>query len=158
MDDLLSTAAFPQKQVILITDLRKPGWSAGVSDTASRWAANGVGVRIIDVGSRQTSDVSLERFVQEDPIVLPGAPVKLTASIRNGTSSVITGAQAVLSIDGNVRPVVLPELSPGTGTEVPMSITIESAGEHTVKFALPDGFCATGAERRRRCVAGAPFG
>jgi hypothetical protein len=138
VDDLLSTAAFPQKQVILITDLRKPGWSAGVSDTASRWAANGVGVRIIDVGSRQTSDVSLERFVQEDPIVLPGAPVKLTASIRNGTSSVITGAQAVLSIDGNVRPVVLPELSPGTGTEVPMSITIESAGEHTVKFALPD--------------------
>ena len=138
IDDALSTATFPQKEVILITDLRRAGWSNEVTALANHWAALGVEARVIDVGSRNTSDVSLARFIQEDSIALPGAPLKLTASIRNDTTAAIEGAQAVLSVDGQSRPVLLPPLAAGAATDLPLSVSLNSPGQHTLRLALPD--------------------
>ena len=42
IDDCVNTATFPQKQIILITDLRRSGWTNEVTAAANRWASLGV--------------------------------------------------------------------------------------------------------------------
>jgi hypothetical protein len=138
IDECVGTATFPEKEIILITDMRRSGWSGGVTELADRWAAAGIDARIIDVGSRKTANVSLPKFAQEDSICLPGMPLKLAAEVKNDTAETITGAQAVLTVDGQARPVVLPPLPPGALTDVPLSVTLDAPGQHQLDFALPD--------------------
>jgi hypothetical protein len=136
IDDCIATATFPQKDIILITDMRRGGWSDGVTEPANRWAAAGIDVRIIDVGSRKTTNVSLPKFAQEDSICLPGAPLKLNAEVKNDTAETISNAQAVLKVDGESRPVILPPLPAGAITEVPLSVTLIAPGQHQLDFTL----------------------
>lgn len=137
VDEYLRTATFPQKEVTVVTDFRRSGWTADVTLIADRWAAAGVDLKLIDVGARQTDDVVLDRFEQDEPIALPGAPLKLRASIRNNTAAVVAGAQATLSVDGQARPLLLPDLPAGTTTEVPLTVTLAKAGQHVLMLALP---------------------
>jgi hypothetical protein len=138
IDDALSTATFPDKEVIIITALRKQGWGKEVTDIATRWAARGVEARIVDVGPHATANTSLLKFSQDDPLVLPGVPVKLTATIRNDTAAPISGAQAALTIDGQSRPVILPEIPAGAMVDVPLTATMATAGQHLLSLKLPD--------------------
>ncbi len=138
VDDCLSTATFPQKQLVLVTDLRRSGWSAEVTEFADRWAAKGVEARIVDVGDRGTADISLLKFAQEDPVALPNAPVKLTASVRNLTPGPMSAVQATLIVDGESRPLILPDIPAGATVDVPMSVTLATPGQHQLKLALPD--------------------
>jgi hypothetical protein len=138
IDDALNSATFPQKQVIIITNLRRSGWSNEVTPFADRWASQGVETRIVDIGSHGTSNVALLKFSQDDPLVLPGAPVKLTATIRNDTTAGINGSQATLSTDGQTRPVMLPDLPAGATVEVPLSATFAAPGQHALRLVLPD--------------------
>jgi hypothetical protein len=138
IDDCLNTATFPQKQVILITDLRRTGWSNEVTAFANRWESQGVEARIIDIGSHGTANIALLKFQQDDPLVLPGSPVKLTATIRNDTTGSLNGQQATLTTDSQTRPVMLPDLPAGATVEVPLSVTFGTPGQHTLRLVLPD--------------------
>src|SRR5438477_10392616 len=42
VDAYLAAATFPVKDVTVVTDLRKSGWGAGVTDIANRWAGQQV--------------------------------------------------------------------------------------------------------------------
>src|SRR5256885_2390151 len=122
ISDLLGSATFPERQIVIVTDLRKAGWSSAVTDLARKWMGQPdqrVSLKIIDVGSRQTSNIALTAFELEDPIALPGAPVRLRAQIRNDTAAPVTGAQATLLVGNEPRPVMLPELPPGQTVDVP---------------------------------------
>ena len=141
IDDALSTATFPEKQLILVTDLRRSGWRTGgaaVTQLADHWAATGVSARVVDCGSRETADVALARLAQDDALALPEAPVKLSASIRNGTASPVVNATATLTVDGDRRPVLLPPLPAGATTDVPLAVTFDRAGFHALSLSLPD--------------------
>jgi hypothetical protein len=138
VDDCLNTATFPQKQLVILTDLRRSGWGNDVTDLANRWAAKGIEARIIDVGTHGTANVALLKFSQDDSLVLPGAPMKLTASIRNDTASAINGTTATLITDGQTRPVILPDLPAGATVDVPISVTLATPGQHLLKLSLID--------------------
>ena len=138
IDTSIASAIFPQKEIVLITDLRRGGWSGHVTELANRWASLGIPLKVIDVGSTNTADVSLPKFTQDDPIVLPGQPAKLTASIRNDTAQTITNSQATLTVDGDPRPVILPDLPPSAATEIPLSVTLDKPGQHALQLSLPD--------------------
>ena len=141
VDDALHTATFPEKQLILVTDLRRSGWRNGgtaITQLADRWAAARVEARIVDCGSRDTADVSLARFAQDDPLALPDAPVKLSASVRNNTAAAVTGATATLTVDGDRRPLLLPPLPAGATTDVPLSVTLNRPGPHSLSLSVGD--------------------
>ena len=138
IDQALAAATFPVKEVTIVTDFRKSGWGPQVTDIANRWAAQGVTLRVVDVGSRVTANVSLAAFDLEDPIVLPGSEAKLRASIRNDTQNAITGAQAVLTIGDQSRPVILPDLPAGQTTEVPLTINLQKPGQIPLHLTLPN--------------------
>ncbi len=137
VSDQLSTATFPTKEVVIITDLRKSGWDAQVNEYAKKWAADRVSMKVIDVGSRNASNVSLAGMESEEPLALPNSQVDLLAKIRNDTANPIAGAQAMLTIDGNTRPVILPTLPAGETTDVPLTITPTVAGQMPIKMSLP---------------------
>jgi hypothetical protein len=135
--DQLASATFPTKEVVLITDMRKSGWDAQVSEYAKKWAADKVSMKIIDVGSRNASNVSLLGIETEEPLVLPNAQVNLLARIRNNTPNAIAGSQAMLDINNATRPVILPNLPAGETTEVPLTLTPDAAGQVPVKLSMP---------------------
>ncbi len=138
VDDLLAGAAHPQRELVLITDLRGQGWSGNLIDFTTRWASQqSLEVKVFDVGARATDNVVLARFEQDDPIALPGSPLKLHASIRNDTPSPIRGTQATLAIDDQSRPLVLPDLPAGQTIELPLSVTFDKPGQHELRLALP---------------------
>jgi hypothetical protein len=137
IDQALAAATFPVKEVTIVTDFRKSGWGPQVTEIADRWAAQGVTLRVVDVGSRLTANVSLAAFDLEDPIVLPGSEAKLRASIRNDTPNAITGAQAVLAIGDQSRPVILPDLPAGQTTDVPLTVTLQKPGQVPLHLTLP---------------------
>lgn len=138
IDDVLASTTFPQKELVLITDLRRSGWTGGVTELANRWASHGVVARVIDVGAADTTNVSLLGFVQEDPFILPGAAARLMATIHNDTPAAVSGVSAILSVDGKPQPLMLPDLPAGSTTDVPLTVTLQTPGSHTVKLALPD--------------------
>ena len=132
----LSTAIYSDKEVVLITDMRRSGWSKDVTRSANDLAAERVLLRIIDVGDRRTDNVALLKFALEDALPLPNQAIHLAAEIRNHTAAAIKGAQATLNVDGNSRPVLLPELPPGASTNVPLTLTLDTPGPHDVLLAL----------------------
>ena len=139
IDDCLNTATFPDRQLILVTDLRRSGWKvdpAAVTQLAERWAAARVEARVVDVGSRDTADLALARFAQEDPLALPGTSVRLMAAVRNGTAAAAIGGTATLTVDGDRRPVLLPPLPAGATTDVPLQVTLDRPGPHAVSLAM----------------------
>ncbi|HEX4796993.1 MAG TPA: BatA domain-containing protein [Humisphaera sp.] len=138
IDSLVVGAAHLQRELILITDLRRSGWNAGVSAQIARWAGQSFEVKIVDVGSRDTANTVLTRFEQEDALALPGMPLKLRASIRNDSGALLHQATGTLEIDGQSRPVPLPELRPGQTTDLPLTITLAASGQHVLKLSLPN--------------------
>jgi hypothetical protein len=61
----------------------------------------------------------------------------LRASIRNDTANAITGAQAVLAIGDQSRPVILPDLPAGQTTDVPLTVTMQKPGQIPLHLTLP---------------------
>ena len=137
IDDHLAAATFPSKEVVIITDLRKGGWDAGVTEVANRWDKQGVKVRVVDVGSRVTHNASVPAFEMEDAVALPGGPVSLKAVVRNDLPTPMNAAQALLTVGGQARPVTLPDLEPGKSAEVPLSVSFASAGAQPVQVQIP---------------------
>jgi hypothetical protein len=139
VDRHLATTAFPTREVVLVTDLRREGWGAEVTAVANRWAAQSpsVNVKVIDVGTRATDNLTVTGFEQQDPVALPGAAVNLMATIRNDEPTPLAASQALLTIDGETRPVILPDLAPGSTTRVPLTVTLQAAGQHPLLLRLP---------------------
>src|SRR4051794_22221399 len=136
VDGLVSGATFPTREVVVVTDLRRTGWGDGVREVANRWAAAGVSLRVVDVGSRRTENVSLASLEQEDPVALPFSPLGATAHVRNGGAAPLTTAQATMEFAGNVRPITLPDVTPGQGIDLPLSVTPQKPGHFPLRLSL----------------------
>jgi hypothetical protein len=137
VDEHLASSPFPVREVAIVTDLRKAGWDAAVTELANRWAAQDVALRVIDVGSRATDNVTVTAF---EPIAtgpaLPGAPLQMRVVIRNDGAAPVAPSQATLSIGDETRPVMLPELPAGQETEIPLSWTPQLPGQVALRLAL----------------------
>jgi hypothetical protein len=132
----LASAMYSDKDVVLITDMRRSGWSKDVTQAANELAEQRIPLRILDVGDRRTDNVALRKFELEDAIPLPDQPIHLAAEVRNFTPTTIKGAQATLSVDGDSRPVLLPDLPAGASTNVPLTLTLDAPGPHSLSLAL----------------------
>lgn len=132
----LASAAFPRHEVLLITDLRKAGWDETIRETAKAWADRDVTLKIIDVGSPGTDDVYVESLLREEPVALPGVPLRLTAMVRNNTAATVPPGQATLTVGEASQPVLLPELPARQSTEVPITVAPQSPGQLAIHLTL----------------------
>ncbi len=134
-------ATFSNKEIVILTDMRSSGWGGNakggdedVTLAANALAAAGIPVRIIDVGDRRTDNIALQKFDLEDAIPLPDQPMHLMATIRNNTAAALANGQAILSVDGDRRPVLLPNLPAGATTDVPLTLTLTSPGRTPYRY------------------------
>jgi len=139
IDELVTSGTLPIREVTLITDLRRAGWSEEITALAAQWADSQVRLRILDVGAPRTENVSLVELKQIDRISLAGAPTRFEAVIHNATSQPLDGAEATLLVDGKPTLVRLPTVAPGNTAQLPLVATLQESGAHYVALKLaPD--------------------
>lgn len=138
IDKHLSMAAYPLRQVTVITDFRRQGWTEGVSRIADGWADESISLTLVDVGRRDTGNVALVGLEQEDPVALPGAATRFVATVRNDQGHATEAVPATLTLGSQARTVLLPRLGPGRQGQVPLSIIFDVPGQQTISLAIPD--------------------
>jgi Aerotolerance regulator N-terminal len=138
LDEVVRSCTYPTKQLTILTDLRKAGWDRSVTSVAGRWKQDGLRVRIVDLGEDETVNVSLQALVPLDRTILAGAPSRWEAVIRNDSPRVISGAKAVLRVDGKPTELKLPEIPPSEVTRVPLAVQFPGSGPHEFSLQLPD--------------------
>ncbi len=70
VDSLLSASTFPIRDVTVITDLRRSGWEHDLAELGNRWAGGRVRLRIFDVGSQLSDNVSVQALEPVDHVAL----------------------------------------------------------------------------------------
>ena len=68
----LTLVVYPTRQLTIVTDLCKSGWDAGTQAISRKWKEQNVRVRIVDVGSDEAANVSLQGLVPSDRTILAG--------------------------------------------------------------------------------------
>ena len=138
VDEVLQSCTYPTRQLTILTDLRKSGWDASAQAISRQWGEQKVRVRIVDVGSDDTRNVSLEGLVATDRTILAGAPSGWEAVIRNDSPRTLTNSKAVLRIDDKPTEVVLPEIAPHETARVPLAVPFPGSGPHELSLQLPE--------------------
>ena len=138
VDEVVQSCTYPTRSLTIITDLRKPGWDAGVGPVAKRWSDQGLRVRIVDVGSDEVANVALESLVPLDRTILAAAETHWQAVVRNDSPRVLNRAKAVLRVDDRPTEVVLPEIAPRQTAKVPFTVRFPSPGMHDLSLQLPE--------------------
>lgn len=137
IDRQLQESTFPVKEVIVISDLWAAGWTVEVRDLFDRWSQEQVTVRFIDIGDEPAGNRVLHSLKSESRIALVDQEFKLTAVIENAGEEPLKSGQALLTVDGNVTPVTLPEIPADKTVNVPVSVRFDQAGQHVVTLSIP---------------------
>ncbi len=138
VDEVLRSCTYPTRQLTIVTDLRKSGWERGVASVSRRWNEEGVRVRVVDVGSDETTNVSLLELLPTDRTVLAGTPSAWEAVIRNDSARTLTGAKGLLRVDDKPTELALPEIAAHQTARVPLAIPFPGSGAHDLSFEIPD--------------------
>jgi hypothetical protein len=138
LDTLVMSSTYPIREVTVITDLRRAGWDKELTEQANRWAADGVRLRIFDVGGGYSKQLSLENLTQSDRLVLANVPAQWTATVRNASTSELKNVEATFLVDGSPTQIILPTMAAGETIRVPLTATFREAGLHHVALKLPD--------------------
>lgn len=137
IDRQLQEATFPVKEVIIVTDLWAAGWTVEVRDLFDRWSQEQVTVRFIDIGDEPAGNRVLHSLELESRIALVDQEVRLMAVIENAGAEPLKSGQALLTVDGNITPVTLPEIPADKTVNVPVSVRFDQAGQHVVTLSIP---------------------
>lgn len=137
IDRQLKEATFPVKEVILITDLWAAGWTVEVQDLFDRWSQEQVTVRFIDIGAEPAGNRVLHSLELDSRIALVDHEVKMTAVIENAGEVPLKSGQALLTVDGDVTPVTLPDIPEDKTVHVPINVRFGEPGQHVVTLNIP---------------------
>ena len=138
VDEVLRSCTYPTRQLTILTDLRKSGWDASIQAISRQWSEQKVRVRIVDVGSDETGNISLLGLVAIDRTILAGAASAWEALIRNDSPRTLTNSKAILRVDDKPTEVVLPEIAPHQAVRVPLSVPFSGSGSHELSLHLPE--------------------
>jgi hypothetical protein len=138
VDEVLKSCTYPTRQLTIVTDLRKSGWDRGDSTLARRWDEEGVRVRVVDVGSDDAANVSLQALTPTDRTILAGTASAWEAVIRNDSPRTLSGLKAILRIDDKPIEVAVPEVAPREVARVLLSVPFPGFGPHELSLQLPD--------------------
>jgi len=137
LEDVLNAASVPIRQVTMLTDLRRSGWEAELEPFAQAWRDRGLSLRILDIGEEATSNVALQALEPLDRTALAGVATRWRAEVRNASTGTLSGAKAILRVEGRVTEIELPELAPGETAELPIEARFSEPGTRDLSLELP---------------------
>lgn len=134
---VLDRAPYPVRDLVLVTDLRREGWSASVRSLFERLSGEGLSLKVIDVGFEARRNVALLELEVAPGVVVPGVPVELTATLRNDGPEPVGPLTASVLVGETESARNVPVLAPGQVLRLPLEVTFPDAGTQTVTVALP---------------------
>jgi Aerotolerance regulator N-terminal len=146
----LEKAPHPVRELILVTDLRREGWSEEVRAEAERLAEAGLKLKLVDVGSPERANVALVKLEAEATAVVQDVPARLRATIVNGGPAPAGPFSAGLRVGDVERQIQVPRLAPGETLVLPLTQVFPEPGVQAVELRLPDD--PLSADNTRACV------
>lgn len=137
IDRLLRESTYPVREVTIVSDLGANGWGEDVTRTASRWAAEDVTFRVLDVGRELPGGLKLTSLKPRDPVVLVDTDTSMLATIENTSGDLSSGETLTVRVDGLERSLDLPDVPAGSSVTVPIDVTFSEAGSHKIDVELP---------------------
>lgn len=138
VDQALRSCTYPTRQLTIVTDMRRAGWSDAVRPVCERWESEEILLRIVDVGSDDTGNLSLQAIEPGDRTVLAGTQSPWQATVRNNSAKTIAGAKALLFVDDQPTQLPLPDIAAGATVQFPFTAQFPSGGPHHLSLQLPD--------------------
>jgi hypothetical protein len=138
LDKLIEAGSYPLHEVSLITDLRAASWDLPLSEIGDHWSSRQVRLRVIDVGTADTSNVALLNLRQLDRLALVDMPTRLEAEIHNASTGELGETDANLVVDGQATLVRVPGIEANQTLRIPLVVTFNEPGTHQVELRLPD--------------------
>jgi hypothetical protein len=135
--EYLQQAVNADRQIVLITDLQRSGWTASAAKHAEAIAERSAVVHVIDAGRKDVGNAVVIDLQGTEPFVLVGQPAHFAAIIRNNHDYSLSGRSATFTAGGQIQTVDLPEIEAGQMVELPLQATFRAAGRHAVRIELP---------------------
>jgi hypothetical protein len=99
-DNIMSGSSNINKEVYLIADLQKNGFSATADGNGARWLADGIRLFVIPVTGRDAPNLSLVDVQLANQILEKGKVVEVEASVRNTSANAIRDKLVHLFVNG----------------------------------------------------------
>ncbi len=140
---LVESKATPNREVYIITDLQRSGWTVDASQLARAGTAKPKPVvSIIDCSQNEFTNCTVESLSLRATSPLVGDPVTIEAKLRNHSARPLS-RRAVLHVGGEARAEKTVTVAPGAVTSVAFRHVFESAGVHPGYVEIgPDAIAA----------------
>lgn len=140
--DILAADASASPQVHVLTDFRATDWTSRPEVTAALESLRTIqaSVTLIPMTQDARPNVALVELSSETVLAARGVPWRMTLSVRNHSTTRVTGLRAVVLRDGLPLPgrVLIPDIEPGDTQLVAHDLTFETEGRHQVEVRLDD--------------------
>lgn len=130
-----------RKEIYFITDLQSATWAPPDSNEATRVRqelkaiSDRAKVVWLDVGEATSANMAVNSLRNDDPFVLSGRPVRMSASIKNYNAVGASGQLVELLVDGRLADTKRVDLPAGQEVAVDFAPSF-SGGEHRVEVRI----------------------
>lgn len=138
VNDYFESAAYPIREVVLVTDLRSAGWNAEIAKRTEEWSEQQATVTIVDVGRPLESNQLVTELRQISPVALAGSPTRFVAIVENASEESVPELKATLFVSGTPQSITVPPLDPNSRVEVPLRLLFSEPGRQRIRLELPD--------------------
>lgn len=130
-----------RKEVYFLTDLQSATWAPSDSNEATRVRqelksiSDRAKIVWLDVGEATAANTAVTSLRNDDPFVLSGRPVRMSANIKNFTPGAVSGQLVELLVDGRLVDTKRVDLPSGQDVAVDFAPSF-SGGEHRVEVRI----------------------
>ena len=125
--DILEASSDPNKEIYLISDFNRNGWT--------QWnrMPNRSGARIflLPLDDEVTDNISIEEVRASNQLIGLGLPIELGVAIGNHSDAPVAGTTLTLFIDEQKRRSISPQAGAGESVTLTFTHQFESPGTHT---------------------------
>jgi hypothetical protein len=125
------------REIYLITDMEKTGWSALQSGSLSP-ENNKIKLYVVDVSPPEEQNLYIEKVEFGHQLIQPAKSFQLSARVVNHTSQPVTKFLVGLYLDGKRVSQTDTDIEKGGKSTVQFNAVVEQAGIHTGFFELTD--------------------
>ncbi len=143
------------RQVIVLTDFSRSSLTGGAAaeermkKAVSGMMAHATGVRVIDLGAADQTNVAVTSLQSQRPVVVAGAPSDFQVTVLNATDKSQIDLPLTLSLDGvAVHTEKLGKIEAAASRTVLLEATIPTAGRHLIEARLPADYLPVDDVRR----------
>ena len=125
--DILEASNDPNKEIYLISDFNRNGWT-GWNRVPNR---SGARVFLLPLDDEVTDNISIEEVRSSNQLIGLGLPLELGVAIGNHSDAPVADTTLTLFIDGQKRRSISPQAGAGESVTLTFTHQFESPGTHT---------------------------